>query len=81
MEIRFIGESTSSKKICTMSISAMWLSSNSSHTSGSLSFCRFNCLKNESITVNILNAQWEKILYRVNSSHFIRILLFYLYTA
>ena len=30
---------------------------------------------------SVYNAQWEKILYRVNSSHFIRILLFYLYTA
>ena len=66
-----MGEPTSSKKICTMSISAMWLSSNSSHASGSLSFCRFNYLRNKSITINILNEQWGKILYRVNSSHFI----------
>ena len=47
MKVRFMGEPTSSKKICTMSISAMWLSSNSSHASGSLSFCRFNYLRNK----------------------------------
>lgn len=71
MEVRFMGESTSSKKICTISISAMWLYSNSSHASGSLSFCRFYYLRNKSIIINILNEQWEKILNRINSNHFI----------
>ena len=70
MEVRFMGESTLSKNICTISISVMWLYSNSSHASGSLSFCRFYYLRNKSITVNILNEQWEKILYRINSTHF-----------